>query len=285
MAEYHNMAPAEWDKQSSKFKKKWTKDEWARRCLLQPKYDGVNVTIDVGNRRALSRTGEVYTSMEHIVQAVCAEFADHDKVYLEAWAPITPHPVLNGWARRYENSPRLRGVVFDAVHVEDTRSYATRLATIHIRLRGSSDVLPLTPVAYFIPSQEHTWEHVEAIAKRRKQDAHSAFDGVIIADPDAVWRPGKTKNGEVIKIKPTLSLDLEVVDIIVEPGEKTGRLVAVLVVSYRGIRCKVGSGVPHDLAGINIGSIVEVEALGVTEKGLLREPRFKGLRTDKPKPD
>ena len=75
------------------------------------------------------------------------------------------------------------------------------------------------------------------------------------------------------------------VDYIIEPGEKTGRLVAVLVVSYRGIRCKVGSGVPHDLTGINIGSIVEVEALGVTEKGLLREPRFQGMRTDKPKPD
>lgn len=281
MAEYHNMAPAEWDKQSSKFKKKRTKDDWARRCLLQPKYDGVNVTIDVGSRRALSRTGEVYTSMEHIVQAVCAEFADHDKVYLEAWAPSTPHPVINGWARRQENSPHLKGVVFDAVMVDDTRPYSQRLAVISSQLSAFA-LFPLFSVPY---TGGRDWQNSERYAQLLKQDAHSAFDGAILADPNAAWTAGKTKNGEVIKIKPTLSLDLEVVDIIVEPGEKTGRLVAVLVVSYRGIRCKVGSGVPHDLAGVNIGSIVEVEALGVTEKGLLREPRFKGLRTDKPKPD
>jgi ATP-dependent DNA ligase len=49
------------------------------------------------------------------------------------------------------------------------------------------------------------------------------------------------------------------------------------------VRSWVGSGVPHniDVSELAPGAIVEVEAMGLTPDGKLREPRFKGIRYDK----
>src|SRR5690606_17449379 len=105
-------------------------------------------------------------------------------------------------------------------------------------------------------------------------------------DPNAVWFRGDSKVGELIKVKPTLALDLRCVNYGIETGEKTGRKVVTLVVHYRGVETTVGSGVPHDLDPYTVaGKIIEVECLGVTEDGKLREPRFKGVRFDKLEPD
>ena len=64
-----------------------------------------------------------------------------------------------------------------------------------------------------------------------------------------------------------------------------------LVLDFRGIEVRAG-GLDYDTrrTWFNnpdsiIGKIVEVECLGVTEDGSLREPRIKGVRHDKIKPD
>ena len=36
---------------------------------------------------------------------------------------------------------------------------------------------------------------------------------------------------------------------------------------------------------IVVGKIVQIDAMGESAKGVLREPRFKGIRFDKKKPD
>lgn len=55
---------------------------------------------------------------------------------------------------------------------------------------------------------------------------------------------------------------------------------------FQGKRLGVGSGVPHKLEDVpKVGDIVEVEAMDLSGDGLLREPRFKGIRFDKLEPD
>ena len=55
---------------------------------------------------------------------------------------------------------------------------------------------------------------------------------------------------------------------------------------FRGKRLGVGSGVPHKQEDVPpVGSIVEVVAMDYSSDGLLREPRFKGVRFDKTQPD
>jgi DNA ligase-1 len=94
------------------------------------------------------------------------------------------------------------------------------------------------------------------------------------------------KNGEIIKVKPTLSLDLRVLQVHVAEGIKTGRPVHTIDVWYNGVRTRVGSGIPHSFNDVpQAGQIVEIECMGLTLTGALREPRFKGIRLDKEQPD
>jgi DNA ligase-1 len=116
--------------------------------------------------------------------------------------------------------------------------------------------------------------------------AEGGFDGAILRDPHAGYTIGKVKKGQIVKVKPLLSLDLAVQRVHCSPGEKTGRPVYTVEVQYEGVTSMVGSGMPHDEEQVPLaGSIVEIECLGVTEDGKLREPRFKGIRHDKTQPD
>jgi DNA ligase-1 len=119
-----------------------------------------------------------------------------------------------------------------------------------------------------------------------KLAAQGGYDGLILRDPNAIWAAGPARKGELVKVKPTTSLDLVVTDVMQESGAKTGRPVYTLEVSYRGALTRVGSGVPHILpSGLSIGAIVEIECMAVNPNNTLREPRFKGLRWDKERPD
>ena len=119
-----------------------------------------------------------------------------------------------------------------------------------------------------------------------KLKATGKYDGAILRDPNAGYKIGLVKNGEIVKVKPVLSLDLVVTDVFTEPGAKTGRPVYSIEVIYKGVKSKVGSGVPHKREDVpDIGQIAEVECMDITAEGKLREPRFKGIRFDKEQAD
>jgi hypothetical protein len=56
-------------------------------------------------------------------------------------------------------------------------------------------------------------------------------------------------------------------------------------VTYRGVTTTVGSGVPHNRDDFSIHDIVQIDSMGLTEDGKLREPRFICVRKDKVNPD
>jgi DNA ligase-1 len=134
-------------------------------------------------------------------------------------------------------------------------------------------------------------EEAEAYAAQLKDQG--GYDGAVLRDIDAPYKVGRCRNGEVVKIKPLLELDLLVLGCELAKGEKTGKNTAALVVRYKdGKPCRVSTGLKqaevdsiHEDPAAWKGRIIAVEAMAETEDGLLREPRYKGVRYDKAAPD
>jgi DNA ligase-1 len=126
------------------------------------------------------------------------------------------------------------------------------------------------------------------------------YDGLILRDRNAPWTSGLARNGELIKVKPSVTLDLRCNGVIQGEGKHAGKLGAISV-SFHGVNSCVGTGFsdeqrdsfwkgatrndPDDLLLNPIGQIVEVECMCVNTNNTLREPRFKAVRWDKSKAD
>jgi ATP-dependent DNA ligase len=290
--EYIVHKPVELDATLAKFRKKFPTVADLKHYWLQKKYDGcfgVAVLLDDGTQRMLSRTNEDYTpSCKHILRELreALEVAGQDSgVFLgEVWHPDYTFPVISGKFRK--NAPsNLAFVANDFLSVEDFQAghcdepYKSRHQFL-------LDVLPEVEGGYVSTAVTlYQWTgHPHDYAMQWK--AEGGFDGAIMRDPDGTWCAGAGKTGEIIKVKPVESLDLLCIGFDVQPGPKTGRPVLTLVVSYKGKPVGVGSGVPHSMKAADVvGKIVEVEAMGESTEGALREPRFKGIRHDKLQPD
>lgn len=90
---------------------------------------------------------------------------------------------------------------------------------------------------------------------------------------------------EMLKLKPVLTFDLRVTGLLPGRGRNTGKLGA-----FTTSAGNVGTGLTDiDRVHLNnvelIGTIIEVEAMGLTPGGKLRHPRFKRLRFDKDEAD
>lgn len=293
MAKYGILKAVEHSKTSAKFRKQYptlgaleVAGWW-----LQRKYDGcfgMAVIRAAGGSQMLSRTFEDYTaSCGHILDEL-REAADNqsggwdDFVVLgEVWHPDLSFPTISGKFRKRATS-ELGFMANDLLPPElvTTAPYAERFENLQALLPymvGASTGVVETFGSY-------GWADAEHMA--RTWVAEGGYDGAILRDPNAPYTIEEAKAGQIVKVKPTLSLDLRVTGHSVEPGAKTGRAVVTLEVDYRGVKSWVGSGVPHDLRITEVhGRIVEVECLGLTEDGKLREPRFKGVRHDKLEPD
>jgi DNA ligase-1 len=295
MAKYGILKALEHDKLSAATKKKYPTEQalYEAGWWLQPKYDGCFGMAYIGtdNDRMLSRTGEDYTkSCGHILKELKDAMIDargigfYPQVFLgEVWQPIdeAAFPAISGKFRRQRPSPELRFMVNDLLHTDLHTSvpYSTRYADM-LSILGD-DFGPAWKV------QAATFRRYDTCPEDVMKYAlglqgSGGYDGAILRDPDAGYSIAEAKLGEIVKVKPTLSLDLPIVEIEEAVGGKTGRAVYTIAVEYRGVRTDVGSGMPHSLTkDFVLGAIVEIECLGITADGKLREPRFKGVRHDK----
>lgn len=130
------------------------------------------------------------------------------------------------------------------------------------------------------------------IMKRFAQDAVAqGFEGIMIKDLDAPYECKRSSSW--MKWKPTISVDLEVVDFEEGTGRNAGRLGAIVcegVDNGRRIRVNVGSGlsdVDRDEYWLNrsslLGHVAEVQADAITQNQdgsySLRFPRFLRFRS------
>jgi DNA ligase-1 len=284
----------EFGKLSSKFRKKWADEQalWEAGWLAQRKYDGCfgMAVITDYEAQMLSRTGEDYTtSCAHILAelqeaAACWVNFGPFIVLGEVWHPDLSFPTISGQFRKRAPS-KLWFMANDIlpIRLESNLPYAQRLSNLQSLLPevGSTDNCYVRTVQP-IPFTTDRTIMQEALALQ----GLGGYDGAILRDCGAGYSPVLVKNGEIVKVKPTLSLDLLCVELKEAVGEKTGRPVYTVGVRYKGLTTWVGSGVPHEWAAApSLGQIVEIECLGITEDGKLREPRFKGIRFDKKEPD
>lgn len=285
------MLANEFDKQSAKWRRGRTLADLAHTHIGQPKFDGCHLIVSTGNGSAgtawsCSRTDEWVRSVEHIEQALLKLAGPGFVFQGEAWIPGASFPEISGAYRRHLPQPQLEYVVYDwhrKAAFDDgvaTTPYRERLEGLQALFRGYTGH-PLRLVSSFLPGT-----YGDPLQNARDYVAKGGFDGFILRDPHAGWSVGRSKVGELVKVKPTLSLDLVVAAVTVDTGAKTGRNVYTLSVDYKGIISSVGSGVPHSAIDVpRPGMIAEIECMGITADGKLREPRFKAIRFDKKEPD
>lgn len=297
MPDYINQRAMPLDKQAAEFKK-LHKDYSGllNTHYLQKKYDGCQLIVHSepnvpGRTGAFSRTGKPVKSCQHIVDTVAWAFGPGWTVFGEAWIPGTEFAEISGKFRQHDPAPELCFVVYDVVPSSNFiekrfHNVAYRQRFHHIRQAlnmAQSAVLieaaTFNPGSYADPQQlANQW------VNEKNSTRGSHFDGAILREADAGWFLGDAKHGELIKVKPYLSFTLRVTGFEIAVGEKTGRQTAALVCQFaEGKSLKVGSGLSHaqqvDPQQL-VGKLVEVEATEWSSDGLLREPRFKGVRDD-----
>lgn len=276
--------------------------------VLSPKYDGCHAVFLFDERKhvvTLSRTGEQVLSMPHIATDLLHVYGHllsegRWAVCGEAWTPGQEFNVLSGWFRKQSPVPDLRFVPFDIVewapntsgtcstpHLSSTARYSARCnALLQPEGCGYHRIISPRFLALSGTFSEVLPQAVE-YAKEHKARADSFFDGAVLAQAGGAYTVGAGKGGEFIKIKPLLSYTVKVDAVVADLGGKTGKNTCVLMFELDGKMQKVSTGLTQDQADEYtayperiIDSLIEVEAMGVTVNGYLREPRFKGIRTD-----
>ncbi|WCD56060.1 DNA ligase [Caulobacter phage BL198] len=236
----------------------------------------------------LSRTGEECQSMQEQRFSMWRDFQPameaHGSLVIiaEAWWPGKDQfaEISGAFRKKSEQRPRLSFVVNDILTYEEFSAGQTD-TPYHVRMDRGRGIQP--------SSQAWTWTDRHApgtYGDPRDLCAQyvdrGGYDGIILRDPNGGWKRGSGTEGGIIKLKRELSFDLRVLRVETGVGEKTGRPVYTLVVEFDGRELGVGSGLPHDFASVPVaGDIVEVVAMDYSSDGLLREPRYKGVRHDK----
>lgn len=278
----------------------------AKHYISQPKHDGCNVimklypapTDQVGwvPAETMSRTGEPNRAMGRAERALTSLLAPEVQahgglvVLGEAWWPGKDQfSEISGHFRRHSESDRLRMVVFDCLTLEEFNAgrsdvgYLNRMKRLGKPCEWGVDPDPVQLIQSYSLAVEPQ-EQCNILVEK------GGYDGIVYRDPFGTWQRGRGTDGEIIKIKRKLSFDLLVTGVHEGLGKNVGRVGAISV-SYKGaeLRCNAGTdaerGAWWENPALIIGKIVEVEAMDFSSEGLLREPRYKGIRHDKLEPD
>jgi DNA ligase-1 len=287
----------EWDKQSAAFKKVRPLETLHQTHIMQPKYDGCHMLIDTTAQRAFSRTNETVRSCDHLIKRCVDLFGPGAVIQGEAYMQDTPFPFISGKYRQHAPWEPMEYVVYDAL--PDWAFRAGRYdEPYYIRqdwLYTWAGLEPISEGGVYMAAW--AWANgTDVQAKANEYVKQGGYDGLMLRDPNAPWVAGPARKGELVKVKPTATLDLRCNGVIRGEGKHAGRLGAISV-SYRGATSCVGTGFSDDerellwraacdgTASSPIGQIVEIECMAVNPNNTLREPRFKGIRWDKERPD
>ena len=278
----------------------------AKNYIAQPKHDGCNTVMKLYPAptdqtawlaaETTSRTGEPNRAMGRAERALASflapEVRTHGGLVLlgEAWWPGKDQfSEISGHFRRHSESDKLRMVVFDCLTTQEFDAGASSVGYLNrLKRLGRPAEWDINPDPVQLIRSYSLSTEPEELCNRFVDKG--GYDGVIYRDPFGTWERGRGTNGELIKIKRKLSFDLRVSAVYEGLGKNAGRAGAIGV-QFRGqeLRCNAGTDAEReqwfaDPSSI-IGKIVEIEAMDFSSEGLLREPRYKGIRHDKLEPD
>lgn len=250
------------------------------------KYDGCCGIIYVDDEgratQILTRTGEKIRSCDHILDWITTDGHWRNVVlFVELWHPDMDFSEISGKVRQHKPAPELIYKAWDVVPLLD---YYDGECSIPFRERYGwmQANVPSDFLAYLYP-----YNPMSLVDEANAVRASGPYDGLIAKDPNGTWKLGLGTDGESVKIKPPLSFDLEVVGTTEGEGKHAGRIGSLLVRFVSGNVLGIGTGLSDRdrLRDDWVGKIVEVEAMGYSSEGSLREPRLKGERFDKEQAD
>lgn len=250
------------------------------------KYDGccgiIHIDEDGVAFKVVTRTGVLIRSCDHILRWITANNNYRSSVlFVELWHPCMKFAEISGKVRQHTPAPELLYKVWDVVPAKD---YEAGVCNIQFKERykqiEDNTLRDFRATCYYDSLDDFKSAARLLITK-------GPYDGLIAKDPNGTWKRGLGTDGESIKIKPPISFDLEVVGVTEGAGKHEGRIGSLLVRFRDGVTIGVGTGLSDRdrLRDDWVGKIVEVEAMGYSSEGSLREPRLKGERFDKEQAD
>lgn len=294
MADYLSPSASNYADLSAKVRKTLPpEDQIHLHYAAMKKYDGVSGCVDLAAGTMTSRTGEDYSvSCAHIIEQCRTVFGSYGgKIYGEVWHPTDPQSKISGDFRRQSSgcAEHLLFVIFDCdfPHHERGRQQYGRYADLSDSLSYCIHVTPALRMAdYYNPGTYGTGKQL-----METYMPGGGYDGIVYYNPNAEFSVGKDKLGNIIKEKPSVTFDLEVVGYELGKGRHASRIGAIHL-RFRGGKILKSSGMSDAERdawtadpSLIVGKIVEIEAMGESSGGSLREPRYKGVRYDKIKPD
>lgn len=271
--------------------------------VAQEKHDGCYgfAVVKQNDYRILSRTGKSdFISLKHLSDELRRM---HEE--LTPWADFSPCMLIFEIKADNMSAAAIAGRCQD-----ESNLFPEAYAVVHDCIPYKDFVAGSCKIPY-----ADRYEVARSVAKKlnwQYSDWHFVFDekqarefadniillggeGAVFKRPDGTWTAGK-KNEMMMKIKQELSYDLEVTGI--ERGDADGKYagtLGTLVLRFRRFGKSDGELVEVYVSGMSdaernawfndpdliIGKIVQVDAMRFTEFGMLREPRFKGIRYDK----
>lgn len=288
-----------------------TNTEW----IISPKYDGCHAIFCFDNGKHVatySRSGETVLSMPHIAQDLIELYPVQDgrvAICGEAWIVGKEFNEVSGAFRRQSPQAELQFVPFDIVpfdyntdasgppvllgqldHRQYPATYLSRITSLRDGRRAVRRISSVLVPKFWVftnTSVRDIMREAIGFARNYKANAYSFYDGAVLAKANGKYIVGSGKGGEFIKCKPLLSETVTVTAVISDIGGKTGKNTCVLCFHLNGEIQKVSTGIVQSQAddwtndpSLIIGQRIEVEAMGLTKNGFLREPRFKGIRSD-----
>ena len=268
--------------------------------VFQTKHDGCHVIVLVGINivRIYSREGKECVSMPHIAEYFRLNSAPNMVYFGEVWNMNMEFKDISGMFRRQRPGTELQFWPFDSVTLQEFRAGKSERPYIQ-RLRALKTIANTTEGVIPVITHDTVAECQDVVDRMRAHGYKFELDGFMAKKIDGGWEAGVDRQGLQIKLKDVVSLDLECVGVIEGAGKFAG-MVGALEVMHKGERVTVSGGKLTDAQrqtywacanavckphpnGI-IGKIVEVNILGFTPDGKLREPRFQRVRWDKSEP-
>lgn len=266
--------------------------------VASEKLDGVFCLAYVCNGKChiYSRTGEVYTSLEHLKPELIdlSKASQCDVIIFEAYVDGVSQPTISGWCRDTKRQHlEVESYVHDMLTFSEFKNcdtengYADRydyMQHCFKQLRPTKHIHLVDSWIVFSFAALMAW--AESIWSR-------GGEGVVYRDFFAGYMAGK-RNSTMVKIKKAVSFDLKVIAVKEGTGKYKGSTGYLICQDRKGKIVKVGSGLTDEQRrtwwspwGYDeiVGSIVQIDAMKVSSKGVLREPRFKGIRFDKMEAD
>jgi ATP-dependent DNA ligase len=272
--------------------------------ILSPKYDGCHAVFLFNNGElsgVRSRDDKPVRSMQHVADALPNYYPwlneGQHAVCGEAWVPGWDFEDISGAFRRHSNQAQLEFVPFDTVpwsivngkpSLNSNVPYDARLHRLGSVWGGWELAGPVRQPqwSYLAGTEAHLMACANSEARRLK--SLGGYDGAVLALASGTYHSGSSgSSGEFMKIKPLMSETYTVIRTEPAIGDKTGKNTLALVVLHNGKEQKVSTGLLQ--AAIDdyvfnpshiVGQRIEIEFMGITNGGMLREPRYKGIRTD-----